>query len=423
MLCQFTFENFKSFKNEATLDLCAENISEYDESLIVDRNDSESFLPVISIYGPNGGGKSSVLEAFVYLSKKVLMSVLTLRSVYNSGNPENTNIEDDKLAEFKNINVDEGQKYFKFDDSCCVLPSKFEILFRINENEFKYQIEILGNEIVEENLYIKDIVSKSIEIVFERDSSDYFIGDILENVKVGSIKNTIPLLSHLAITYDIPIIDSIIKWFLRCKVLNYDNPFRDRTVTIIKNNESQKMIINMLNEMDINISDLRTVHDDNGKITDVFIKHKVESGNTSELLFEDESSGTRKIFSLLPFLLNSLKNGTLIIADEIDAKLHPKLLKYIINLFTNPTINKNGAQLIFTSHDLTTMSPKVFRRDEIWFSSLNNNNESNLYSLVQFKKENGDKIRKDEVYNKRYLEGRYGADPYLRRILDWSNTQ
>ena len=105
----------------------------------------------------------------------------------------------------------------------------------------------------------------------------------------------------------------------------------------------------------------------------------------------------------------------------MDAKLHPKLLRYIIELFTNPDINRKGAQLIFTSHDMTTMIPEVFRRDEIWFCALNAENSSHLYSLVSFKKENGSKPRNDETYGKQYLEGRYGADPYLRRLLSWED--
>ena len=107
----------------------------------------------------------------------------------------------------------------------------------------------------------------------------------------------------------------------------------------------------------------------------------------------------------------------------MDAKLHPKLLRYIIGLFTNPEINTKGSQLIFTSHDMSTMKPTVFRRDEIWFSALNKSNASKLYSLVEFRKENGTKVRPDETYDKQYIEGRYGADPYLKNILDWGELR
>lgn len=420
MLCQFTFENFKSFKNEATLDLYAERISEHESSLIIDPYDNEVFLPVISIYGPNGGGKSSVLEAFVYLSHKVLLPVIALKSMASS---KDENIEDGKIKEFKSFPLDEKEKYYLFDKSCRELPMKFDVLFRINETEYKYQLSILHSDIVEENLYAKNLKTGTLEIVYERDASDFYIGTVLEDVKVGNIKSSIPLLSYLSINYENKTIDDIITWFLQCRVLDYNNPYQDKTIVFLKDQKNETTFLTMLAEMDINITKIRTVNDSDGKITAVYTMHCLENGSCEELPFEEESSGTRKLFGLLPFLLGCLNKGSLVIADEMDAKLHPKLLKYIIGLFTNPSINTNGAQLIFTSHDMSTMKPTIFRRDEIWFSALNKENISKLYSLVEFRKSNGAKVRNDETYDKQYIEGRYGADPYLKNILDWGTIQ
>jgi AAA15 family ATPase/GTPase len=138
-----------------------------------------------------------------------------------------------------------------------------------------------------------------------------------------------------------------------------------------------------------------------------------------ELPFSSESDGTRKLFAALPVILMALKEGRLVIVDELDAKLHPKLLRYVIRLFTNPEINKNGAQLLFTSHDMSTMKNSIFRRDEIWFAALNSENSSEVYSLSELRKENNDPINNTAAYDKQYLEGRYGADPYLRNMLSW----
>lgn len=171
----------------------------------------------------------------------------------------------------------------------------------------------------------------------------------------------------------------------------------------------------MLKEMDINISDVRIEEDTEGKIVDVFTKHNIGEEEI-EIPFREESSGTRKIFSCLARIIECLQDGKVLIADELDAKLHPKFLRFIIELFTNPQRNKNGAQMLMTSHDIINMTPEIFRRDEIWFCALNHNNASNLYSLISFKEENGKPPRKDAVYGKRYLEGRYGADPYIRRF-------
>jgi AAA15 family ATPase/GTPase len=227
----------------------------------------------------------------------------------------------------------------------------------------------------------------------------------------------------LSINYDIKTIDDVITWFLECRVLDYDNPYQDKRIVFLKDKSKEDIFLKMLAEMDINITSIRTEEDTNGKITAIYTTHCLEDGSCEELPFEEESSGTRKLFGLLPFLLRCLHKGSLVIADEMDAKLHPKLLRYIIGLFTNPSINTKGAQLIFTSHDMSTMKSTIFRRDEIWFSALNKQNTSKLYSLVEFRKGNGEKVRHDEAYDKHYIEGRYGADPYLKNILDWGTIQ
>ena len=102
--------------------------------------------------------------------------------------------------------------------------------------------------------------------------------------------------------------------------------------------------------------------------------------------------------------------------DELDAKIHPVLLRYLIMTFSDMEKNKNGAQLIFTSHDLSTMNSEVFRRDEIWFTEKDEKGLSNLYSLADFVDEDGSRIRKDENYEKNYLLGKYGAIPSLETI-------
>lgn len=138
-----------------------------------------------------------------------------------------------------------------------------------------------------------------------------------------------------------------------------------------------------------------------------------------ELPFSSESDGTRKLFAALPVILLALKEGRLLIVDELDAKLHPKLLRYVIRLFTTPEINKNGAQLFFTSHDVSTMKNSIFRRDEIWFAALDEDNSSEIYSLSELRKENKEPINNTAAYDKQYLEGRYGADPYLTNMMHW----
>lgn len=103
----------------------------------------------------------------------------------------------------------------------------------------------------------------------------------------------------------------------------------------------------------------------------------------------------RNYLDCIPFIAKSLLRGTTLVIDEIVAKIHPVLLKYLIMTFSNMEKNKKGAQLIFTSHDLSTMNSEVFRRDEIWFVAKGNRQNSKLYSLVEFKNKKGESVRKD----------------------------
>jgi AAA15 family ATPase/GTPase len=171
--------------------------------------------------------------------------------------------------------------------------------------------------------------------------------------------------------------------------------------------------------MGIPIYDIGAVYNDDGKIERVLTSHKDKDGELKDIDFKKESGGTRKVFSFIYDVMEALDKGKLLVADELDAKLHPLLLQNVISWFTEKKYNKNGAQLLFTSHDITTMCKEVFRRDEIWFAALNADDESFLYSLADFKKEGGKKPRKDETYSKQYLEGRYGADPYLQKFNSW----
>lgn len=412
-ISQFSFTNYKSFKKAALLDFTAEPIKDNAVSLIIDKSDGEKFLPVIVIYGPNGGGKSTVLEALNYLRMYVLQMVFI--SELDEDNQELSEL----LHQFKNSGIIFKDKYYRFDSNCRDLPTSFDIMFRTSENQYQYQLSILHKEIVEENLYMQVIGEDDARIIFERTGEECLLGTDIEEIAVEKVKNTMPLLAHIFINYDIYFVNDVISWLRKVHFVNYDNPRKEKKILIPKTSDEKIIMFELLQKMDINITDIRIEKDVDGKIKNIYTKHAFENGETHEIAFEEESSGTRKLFSCLAEILNCLEEGSLIIADELDAKLHPKLLRYIIELFTDPNSNKCGAQLLLTSHDVTTMTPEVYRRDEIWFCAKNSYNASKLYSLISIRKENGQPPRNDESYGKQYLEGRYGADPYIRKILDW----
>ena len=405
MLCQFTIKNYKSIRDEVTFDMQVAAISEHEDKVIRDI-DGEEFLPVSALYGPNGGGKSNVLKALQTLVGKVL------RPLYASTNNA------DILMFRKNVNIEP----FKFTEENKNAPTEFEIFFRTKLAEYRYQLYVKKEKVVYESLDRVKLSTKRRSGLFERENNTIELkGDFTKLTASDELSETLPFLSYLGITYGKnEVVRDVLEWFDNgIDFLNYGNPIQELVVAVANTKNIKQLMLQMIQEMDLNIVDFRVEEEENR--LDVYTKHFVD-GYEEELDLEEESSGTKKLFGLLPFIATSLIEGNVLVIDELDAKIHPILLKHIINMFTDLNVNKNNAQLIFTSHDLSTMNSEVFRRDEIWFVAKGNAENSELYSLVEFKNEKGESVRKDAKFGKQYLEGKYGADPYLRRIIDWGKV-
>ena len=255
--------------------------------------------------------------------------------------------------------------------------------------------------------------------LFER-HEEIVLKGVFSKLKISDeLSAALPLLSYLGITYKKnEVVKDVLEWFeYGICFLNYGDPMKELPMAVSTSEDVKQLMLDMIQEMDLDIVDFRAVKDENDKIN-VYTKHMAD-GYEAELNLLEESSGTRKLFGLMPFIAVSLLTGTVLVIDELDAKIHPVLLRHIIMMFSDMSINKKKAQLIFTSHDLSTMNSEVFRRDEIWFAAKGNAQNSKLYSLAEFKNEKGESVRKDAKFDKQYLEGKYGADPYLRRIIDW----
>ena len=401
MLCQFSFQNFKSYKEETTFDFQAAAIPEFSASLLGEEK-SGRLLPVGVVYGPNGGGKSNLLQALSCLITTVVKPIHDL----------------EKTREDIVIQQKAECEPFLFDDTSHDKPTEFQVYFRQGKNEYRYYLALKEDEVVSEALYWRAIGGRKTGTVFEREGSNITLGVSINKASINtSVNPKMPYLSFLAINYDIPVIAEVQKWFESCVIRNYANPVVGSTVMISKNDDVKKRIVQALNDMGIDLTGYR--FDENEK---QLYTQRTVNGKSYELRFMDESDGTQKLIAVLPVLLMALREGRLVIIDELDAKLHPKLLRYVIAMFKNPKINQNGAQLIFTSHDVTTMRNTVFRRDEIWFAAENDNHESEIYSLYEIRREDNERVNNTAAYDKQYLEGRYGADPYLRNMLtggDW----
>jgi hypothetical protein len=127
-------------------------------------------------------------------------------------------------------------------------------------------------------------------------------------------------------------------------------------------------------------------------------------------LDDQESEGTKKLFALAGLLVSTLRNGRVLVIDELDARLHPTMTREIVSLFNSREANPNHAQLIFTTHDTNLLDNRLFRRDQIWFTEKDRLGATHLYSLAEFR------IRNDEAFERNYIRGRYGAIPFLGNL-------
>lgn len=403
MLCQFSVKNFRCLKDQIILDMQAANINEHKESVLVDR-DEEQFLPLAAIYGPNGGRKSTVLDALFSLCAKIMVPVFSA-------------LGNQKKMESYSARIEP----FTFQTEMKKEPTEFEIFFRTAAYEYQYNLAIQNENIVFESLYHKKIDGRQYRKVFMREQGQKIqLSGSLKKAQVNDISDTISLLSYLMITYGKnPTVEDVKNWFAhKINFLDYKLNTIELHMALPNVDAMKPKLLQMFQEMGLDIVDYRVERTDTPGRIRIFTFHEV-NGTRYELDLHKESSGTIKIFNSIPFIADALVNGKTLVVDELDAKLHPLLLQYIIKLFSDPQVNRKQAQLIFTSQDIITMNSANFRRDEIWFAAKNMSEETQLYSLAEFKDKNGNSVRNDASFSKQYMEGKFGADPFVQKLVQW----
>lgn len=404
MLIQFNFKNFKSFKNETTLDMTATSITEHPYNLI-ECDNGEKYTKTAAIYGANASGKSSVIEAYSFMRHWVINS-------------------------FKNASDNENIpfKRFAFDNKSKNELAEFEVFFRDNKKEFQYGFSLDNKKIHEEWMYIKNSMGKFVPL-FERNGSDIEC----DSKMLKGASNFIPMVKEKTLflsiisNANIQYATHVSDWFVVNTVIDYGNIMFESALSEFSPNiedvKYQEKLTEFLKAIDINIEGIiieKKQNDDDTLDYKIYTKHLIEGGNDYyKLPLSEESSGTQKMFSLFYFLQCALKYGLTVFIDELDSKLHPLLLRYILTMFHDENINNKGGQLIYATHDNYTLTRDIFRRDQIWFVEKDINAVSNLYSLAEYKSEEDKKIRKDASYNKDYLLGKYGAVPILRGYDMW----
>ena len=409
MLIRFSFKNFKSFKDENLLDMEATSLKEHEYNIA--KTENIDLLKVAAIYGANASGKTNVLQAFDYMKKRILVS------------------DDSK----KNSPIDE-ENIYSFMINNEPISLEVEILAK-NDRIYKYGFEVLKNSIVSEWLYIKKV--NKFYSIFEREKNNV---TMKSNNKISGLANiderTLFLNIYSKIDKDNEDFNNVYEWFVNANYLDLGNPrFEDFinnriSLKILSDEKYKKELLRFIKTFDSGIEGIKTTPDsikeiqNNNRVVKVELIHRGEDNKLKALPLDLESNGTRKMFHLFDFFMDALKNGMVLFMDELDAKLHPLLTRYIINLFHNSETNIGNGQLIYSTHDTVNLNKDTFRRDEIWFTEKNRDGVSEIYALSDYileddedsKNKTSKKVRNDATYNKDYLTGRYGAIPVLEEF-------
>lgn len=404
MLLQFSVENFMSIKDEATLYFSANAAKELPNNIINFKR--KKFLRSVGIFGANAAGKSTVCRALL-----VAVNLIRQSNIRQVGQPLT------------------GIIPFKFDNTTLDKPSVFKFLFVENGIKYYYAFIATSKEIISEVLY-KYETSKP-TLIFQRENiTEYKFSKqserFLKSIKDRNTANKFFLAT--ATNWNDPNTRDAFMWFSKridvvCDgnmdmLLNLNRYLQDEEHTL------KKFSLNLLQEADIGITDFNVKASQQELIPQPFLnvpskvnvveiktKHIVDSNNQEspvELDLQEESNGTQVLFALAPMLEETFANGKVLCIDEIDTHLHPKLVELLISLFHNERLNTNGAQLIFTTHNLVALSLDLLRRDQLYFVQKDRKALSTeLYSLAEFS------VRKEENVRKAYLIGRFGAIPQI----------
>ena len=422
MLLQFSVNNYKSIKDTITFSMATSSKDE-GNSFHVRKYE---LLKSAVIYGANASGKSNFLKAMSFMSSIVLNKSKVIQST-------------DKLPHIP----------FRLSTETQDSSSTFEIVCFINDIKYRYGFELDATTVYSEWLYA-DEKGKESKLFYRELDEEHYVNNnkFKEGYTFFDKKNSkINISSNQLFIWkcdqnDGEISKSILNWFSKFNFIDgmkqesysqysmnhmKDINFKNEIVSLVKTAdigiddivlEEEKMSSMAMNEMGLDATVQEQI-EKNGGITKISLNtyHKQynekneEVGNIIFELENEESKGTRKFFSIAAPILNTLREGSILIIDELDASLHPMLTKHLIKLFHNDSINTKNAQLIFATHDTNLLNSSLFRRDQIWLTEKDKYASTNIFSLAQF-----NDVRKTEDFEKQYIQGKYGGIPYLGKF-------
>jgi len=424
MLIQFTVGNYLSFKEPVTFSMVAASrlVSRYkpelDEENVLHLTEDLTLLKTAAIYGANASGKSNLAKAMSLMRDRVTKPPESIFSGLWTG-----------TTPFRLSKKTESE------------PSFFEVVFMLDGITYRYGFELDQIRVVSEWLFSSTTGRET--RLFVRDEDDFTLGRTFkEGRRLKELTNPNTLFIQVCSQFKGAVSTSIRRWFYQFHHITglNDSAYLDFTVTSFHKGWKRKEIVDLIQKLDLGIEEIIsqefdasipekeppqyapnvyhfTKMDDFGEGINIITRHRKEDENgklSEEADFNiiDESAGTQKLFFLTGPILTTLEEGSILVVDEMEARLHTHITRAIVNLFNSKETNPKGAQLIFTTHDTNLLSREIFRRDQIWFVEKDSKGASHLYSLAEIK------VRNDASYESDYLQGRYGAIPILGELRE-----
>lgn len=422
MVIDFKIKNFMSFRDESGFTMQANSDKAHADNLIEIGDDRYSKIKII--YGANASGKSSMFWALDFIHGFIV----------------NSNSLLDKMT----IPV----RPYKFRDNYASIPSEFSISFIKNGTKYRYAFSCTQKTVISESLDIYYTAKPT--RVFTRTNTREYKFNVDNKAQsenaTKNLDNKLFLVTQAAWNYErvMPVVDFLLNdIYVVSNVEAQWNEFFDKIMANGEYDEFRKFCLTLLTNADVSIDDflvktesmkemdeeqfnsLKTFLRAMTKFSDEDINqladsnvysfttfHNVDDGNGAsryELQLKEESFGTLQVFYMAPILYNVFKEGRTLFVDEIDRSLHPLLVEFIVKLFHNDAVNKNGAQLIANTHDTNLLDMEIFRRDEIMFTERDyKTGATTMYPLSDFSP------RTSENIERAYLLGRFGAIPFIK---------
>jgi hypothetical protein len=391
MLLQFQVTNYRSFRAEQTLSMIAGSFKDHAESVFHPSGVDEGVLPVAAIYGANASGKTNVL--------------LALRFMRDAVKNSHARWEPDQPIPLEPFAGEPAS------------PATFAADFLLNGVRYQYGFSMSPAAVLEEWVFAYPSGKKQTWFAREKDKPISFSAKMPgDNRTIERLTRPNSLFLSTAAQNNHEALSPVFRWFSQSLsfVLGGRSKISRGTANACRDAEFRGMLADMLRIADLGIFGLGDVdpsligdgeQPNEGELVVVFFH---QFGDSLHLFSEGrESKGTIAFLSLLAPVIRALDGGGILCIDELDRSLHPLLAIEVIRLFSDPNRNPKGAQLIFNTHDTNLLSTDSLRRDQIWFTEKGRDGASQLYPLTDFKP------RREENLETGYLQGRYGAIPFL----------